>query len=246
LDGEFVYSWDGKDLVLLPVSSPDYIACKAYTDLQDVKFNSRQDLHEGFLYLTNKQEELVYLGRHEVCTDSWHNKVPFEIEERYRVSTKIFQKRHVFAKITENGVGYEFLNGFSRIKQKISDDCHSDFANLVDKFLKSEFMGRPDHLMVAPLTKGALANLKQGWGYNYVYQLGKITSARDIETSKKRVKFHSEDDSYEVYIERPNNTYGWGRTHTTDISEGRFSGEELKQNYGKLTRVYKNGFKKEV
>jgi len=246
LDGEFVYSWDGKDLVLLPVSSPDYIACKAYTDLQDVKFNSREDLHEGFLYLTNRQEEWVYLGRYEVCTDTYNNKTEIEIENRHR-NPKLFQKRHVFVSIGESYNRYEFLTGFSRIKQKISDDCHSDFANLVDKFLKSEYMGKPDRLVVDKLTKNALETLRHGWGYNYVYRLGNISSLSEMTNSKKRVKFHSEDDSYEVYVTQDTGygSYSW-QTRQSDISEGRFSGEELKQNYGTLKRVYKNGFKKEV
>lgn len=43
LEGEFVYSWEGKDLVLLPVSSPDFKMCKDFTNLQSVKF-SKKDL----------------------------------------------------------------------------------------------------------------------------------------------------------------------------------------------------------
>jgi len=247
LEGEFVYSWDGKDLVLLPVSSPDYVACKEYTDLQSVKFNSREDLFEGGTYLTNKQEELVYLGRYEVCTDTYNNKVPFEIEDRYRRGdVKLFQKRHVFAKVYEGGVGYEFLSGFSRIKMKVNDEIHPEFANLVDKFLKSEYMGVPDHLVIEPLKNEYIEeNLKKGWGYSYVYRNGDINSLGDMLAAEKRVKYHRDTDEYEVYIHRSdsNRGYGWGGS---DISEGRFSKKELKQNYGHLMRVYNNGFKKQV
>lgn len=245
LVGEFVYSWDGKDLVLLPVSSPDYIACKAYTDLQGVKFNSRQDLHEGFSYLTNRQEELVYLGRYEVCVDTYNNKTEIESEERHRLASKLYQKRHVFASIGEDYVRYEFLSGFSRIKTKITDECHSDFAGMVDTFLKSEYMGKPDRLVVDKLTKNKMETLRQGWGYNHVYRLGNITSLRDISSARKRVKYHKEDDIYEVYVTSDSGGYSWSNRYT-DVSEGMFTAEELKQNYGTLKRVYKNGFKKEV
>ena len=33
LEGEFVYGWDGKDLVLMPVESPDYKQIAEYIDM---------------------------------------------------------------------------------------------------------------------------------------------------------------------------------------------------------------------
>ena len=45
LEGEFVYGWDGKDLVLLPVGTIDYKECKARTEIiQEGKFLKQSEL----------------------------------------------------------------------------------------------------------------------------------------------------------------------------------------------------------
>lgn len=64
LDGQFVYSWDGKDLVLLPVDSPDY---KELNILNNKRFNAvsikAKDLKIGGTYLNKNNVEVVYLGK---------------------------------------------------------------------------------------------------------------------------------------------------------------------------------------
>jgi hypothetical protein len=49
LDGEFVYAWDGKDLVLLPTVSEDYRSSTKFTNLQSGKVGTK-DLIEGCVY----------------------------------------------------------------------------------------------------------------------------------------------------------------------------------------------------
>lgn len=65
LEGEFVYGWDGKDLVLLPVNSPDYKEIQSYTEIistnNTIKLN---DLVVGYTYETKTGEHLTYLGKH--------------------------------------------------------------------------------------------------------------------------------------------------------------------------------------
>lgn len=64
LDGEFVYGWDGKDLVLIPVDSPDYKEIKTLTDkIQNGKRFKGNDLIIGATYLTKNEEKWVYMGR---------------------------------------------------------------------------------------------------------------------------------------------------------------------------------------
>jgi hypothetical protein len=74
LEGEFVYSWDGKDLVLLPTSAPNY---------QDIKAQSRvvnknnyikpSELKEGHSYTDKNGNEYVYMGRHEYYPTTYIN-----------------------------------------------------------------------------------------------------------------------------------------------------------------------------
>lgn len=64
LDGEFVYGWDGKDLILIPVDSPDYKEIKTRTDkIQNGKKFKGKDLIIGATYLTKNNEQWIYMGR---------------------------------------------------------------------------------------------------------------------------------------------------------------------------------------
>lgn len=64
LEGEFVYGWDGKDLILMPVESPDY---KEITEYNRIVHNNEtikaKDLIVGATYLTKDNIEWIYIGR---------------------------------------------------------------------------------------------------------------------------------------------------------------------------------------
>lgn len=64
LEGDFVYGWDGKDLVLLPTNSPDYIEIEKYSRrINERKTFKGKDLIIGATYLTKDNEEWIYMGR---------------------------------------------------------------------------------------------------------------------------------------------------------------------------------------
>lgn len=73
LEGEFVYGWDGKELVLLSTASPDY---EKLTELNNKRFNSGtikpSELKPGYKYLSRSNVELVYMGRFEAWQDMYH------------------------------------------------------------------------------------------------------------------------------------------------------------------------------
>lgn len=64
LEGQFIYAWGGKDLILIPTSSPDY---KELTKFNDIIHNNltikAKELKVGATYLTKDNDELVYMGR---------------------------------------------------------------------------------------------------------------------------------------------------------------------------------------
>ena len=69
LEGDFVYGWDGKDLVLLPTNSPDYIEIEKYSKrINNRKIFTGKDLIIGATYLTKDNEEWIYMGRF----DKWN------------------------------------------------------------------------------------------------------------------------------------------------------------------------------
>ncbi len=72
LEGQFVYGWDGKELVLVPIDSPDY---KEIQEKNKIIYNNEfikaKDLILGATYETLKGEQYVYLGKHDV----WEYKI---------------------------------------------------------------------------------------------------------------------------------------------------------------------------
>ena len=73
LDGEFIYGWDGKDLVLMPVESPDYKAISEYSNIMHNNEHIKaKDLIIGATYLTKDNEEWIYMGKFNAY-DRWDN-----------------------------------------------------------------------------------------------------------------------------------------------------------------------------
>ncbi len=73
LSGEFVYGWDGTELMLIPTSAPEYAKLTKYSDLMNGKSISAKDLVKGGTYLTNKNKKSIYLGRYELWDTDWKN-----------------------------------------------------------------------------------------------------------------------------------------------------------------------------
>ena len=62
LEGEFVYSRDGKELVLLPVGCKEYRDCVEYTEAQSTKV-TKNDMVEGCINKMRYMTNVIYLGR---------------------------------------------------------------------------------------------------------------------------------------------------------------------------------------
>ena len=122
LEGDFVYGWDGKDLLLMPVDSPDYIELSKLNDLrhEKKKFDGK-NLILGATYKSNSNNELIYLGRfYESNNDSKETKTYF------------FYNRNVsYGKIKS----IKSLSG--NIIDIIDENCVEDYSNLMDELLKS-------------------------------------------------------------------------------------------------------------
>ena len=76
LEGEFVYGWSGKDLILLPTNSPDYKDIMDYTNAicSDIKITAKS-LVVGATYLGKDGYNYIYLGKHMTYSypDKWYD-----------------------------------------------------------------------------------------------------------------------------------------------------------------------------
>jgi len=129
LEGQFVYAWDGSELVLLPVSSLDYRNSKKFTDLQSSGVKAK-DLIKGASYLTKRQEALTYVGRFDYYFVVGPN--------AGAKKQKGVVKKHVFW----DSKNFVYLDSLSSLGALASDVVAPDYAELVDRYMRSEHGSR--------------------------------------------------------------------------------------------------------
>ncbi len=122
LEGEFVYSWSGKDLVLLPCSSEDYTSAKNFTKLQS-KSLLKDNFKPGFIYKTKQLEDFVYLGN-----------TNFSVKNDNEINTS---KSHVFYSLKNE----EFSKkDFKLFAEEVGQ--YDNYAQLVDSFNSNWFSSK--------------------------------------------------------------------------------------------------------
>jgi hypothetical protein len=163
LMGKYVYAWAGTELVLLPVSSEDYVESARVTDLKNTKVTAK-DMVPGKSYFTKDGGNLLYVGRFDVHKYKEENRrvegtmrkvknggyYGYEREEwdyEY-VSEIVSSKHHVFKllsgtpsgnSIPIKGETFMTLDGFQRLSRE-SEDVNQDLFNLASAtFLQSSF-----------------------------------------------------------------------------------------------------------
>lgn len=63
LEGKFVYAWEGAQIILLPTTSPDYIATTELTAKREELGLKWKDITPGCTYRTKYEGELIYIGK---------------------------------------------------------------------------------------------------------------------------------------------------------------------------------------
>lgn len=119
LEGKFIYGWDGKDLVLMPVESPDY---KQISEFNKIIHNNEtikaKDLIIGATYLTKDNENWIYIGKFDVYDQygNWENN----------------KGKHFWF---WSGSYFEHYRSMPKNKfiKCIDDKCNEKYANIFDK-----------------------------------------------------------------------------------------------------------------
>lgn len=128
LEGEFVYSWDGKDLILLPVDCFEYRASTEFTKLQTKKV-TKAEMHEGWTYRHKDTKTVVYMGRHKTRKlDSWYDSIR-------QLLAPVDKPWHVFYVIENDD--WRFERGFTNLAEVASQESYPDFADLYTRFTSS-------------------------------------------------------------------------------------------------------------
>lgn len=164
LQGEFVYGWDGKDLVLMPVVAPDYKQIAAYNMIvHNNESIKTRDLVLGATYLTKENTEWIYMGRFETYGYGYefiqdgktirtkrYEDIPIEMSWVGRwyghkvishkdINNLPYGKMHWFARLSNDE--YEFAQFKSVPKNKliscIDDKCTSKYSEIYDEMQSS-------------------------------------------------------------------------------------------------------------
>lgn len=131
LEGEFVYSWSGTELVLLPVGSVEYKNCVEYTARQ-VKKVGRSEIKAGGIYRMKSGLEVMYIGNY-----------PYNDYGNYKRWLPV-GKKHIFLNIASGE--YFTETGFKRLAEVIG--LADNYGDELDKFRESEYYGEIDRVEV--------------------------------------------------------------------------------------------------
>lgn len=145
LEGEFVYSWSGTELVLLPVDCKEYEESAKHTERQKIKFD-KKDLKEGYSYIMKDGTEALYLGRHNFNdTYDYGGKTIDEFNP--------LGKNHIFLNLKKDKYQSPYLiqSGFAKIAECTSSAPLQQFPNEYEKFKKSSYCGDIKELIIEKL-----------------------------------------------------------------------------------------------
>lgn len=149
LEGKFVYSWNGTELVLLPVESELYKECEQFTALTKKTFSTK-DLKEGHTYIDKYSNQYLYLGRFDWYDIKWtHTTVEDKVlwgrinctYNKYVQWRK--SRQHIFATLPNCRI---ICLSPNKLSEELSSVTPTNYAELVDEFLTSKESSYPIRL----------------------------------------------------------------------------------------------------
>lgn len=123
LEGEFVYGWDGKDLILIPTESPDYKQIQEYSDIiHNNESIKGKDLIVGATYLDKNNQEYTYMGRFDYWKGINKGKHYFFISKKKYA----WQKEYTYEFYQFKSLGNKFVNCKDA-------NCHEEYSDMFDR-----------------------------------------------------------------------------------------------------------------
>ena len=129
LEGEFVYGWYGKDLILLPVNSPDYKEIKEFNALVHSHTHIKaKELILGATYRHKNNDNYIYMGRYNYYENNWVNNGESEtfIDKGLRyyfIQDKDIDRINRYNLLCLGSLGDKFL-------EVVNQDCVVNYAEI--------------------------------------------------------------------------------------------------------------------
>lgn len=225
LEGDFVYAWDGKELILLPTCSEEYKFSSDFTALQSKKIG-KKDMVVGCWYRTKDDQEVMYLGR-----EDWYEVQAWRGRKNRPIGLEI-TKKHVF--LTKNNSDYSKYweqTGFTKLAERLTTDPDPKFAFEYDAFKAHEHGHNTCEIVV---TK---SNKEGKYGHSFIRKDGVIYYA----SKSYRWYTYNQRRSDHVAVEKVVIEDGWVKF--VDCQEINFTGNidfvtiDIKTKDGKTRRI---------
>lgn len=161
LEGEFVYAWDGKDLVLLPVDCDEYRACSDFTSKQTKKVN-KTEIKPGHTYLMKDMTKVMYLGKLPHCEKKgWGKNIQYVPDGEHHIFENIdyVEPEHSWVRTSR----YIPLSGYTKLAEVISTDT-AGFADRFTAYKRSPYYKIPTGIEINQ-KKVELTNFEGDHGY---------------------------------------------------------------------------------
>lgn len=203
LEGEFVYGWDGKELILIPTDAPDYKEITAYNKiLQEKTYIKGKDLKIGARYLTKNNEEYVYLGKFDEY--DWNG-------TKKKGKSFYFYTNRKYSKIESMRTLGE------KIISVIEEECAENYAELFEILERNRDYSPIDKTKdeYVDYTKEDLKTLTDR-GWKTVYDM-----------NKNRIDLRFSDDIYYYQIKNPKYSYSWGRPNNGEPQYNKITFETI-------------------
>lgn len=240
LEGEFVYSWAGKELILLPVDSGAYKNSTEFTNLQSGKVSAKS-LILGAIYKGKKQEDYVYLGKFPYYTLE-HNQ-----GNDYNNYILNSDKMHIFMSV--NGNEYLPFKNVSHLSKCIDEMPVSNYAELIEDYNKT-IINSSKPVGIIGKSKAYEINQDCKYPWNMLEDKTGYIKVSDTEYHKVSLEvnysYNNQEDSYkyngiQVSENHRKITFQNGEFETKRVYDDRYTNTQ-RQNVHSIDEINQMGF----
>ena len=246
LEGQFVYGWDGKELVLVPVESPDYKEIRERNKIiHNNEFVKAKDLIIGATYETLKGDKYVYMGKY----------------NQYETKINCYHEQNYSFWNPNNIKGWEYPLDSSwhddvvcghenRRYKEVNNGKVFWFIKLGDTNSRYSCYNE-DHVYYFKSIARKFSNLvsTECEKYSEYYEmLHRNHEFSPIDHSKSRVLPTSYDDfenKLTTYMTTPDNWNSWRRFEISYLKDGRLTYTCIFYDYSKRQFYYEEKIKKD-
>lgn len=193
LEGEFVYAWDSKELVLLPTCCEEYKESTGFTALQGGKITVK-DMVPGCVYKTKKDENLIYLGKFNWFDSSYRRDTYFFSEKRY-IFIKEDGKKGYGDKLLSDSILFTTTT-LDKIALRITDSHVENFVEKLEQLSKSKYCSKPIKLITEKLNKEIISNSWRIVGIEKEENLIKLYEIRKHQVWDSSIKEYTGSNYY--------------------------------------------------